>query len=349
MPSLSLPSIAINNNFLSGLALCAALAALATVLASSPWLSSHGFSALTLAIVLGMLVGNSVSARFAETTCDGVGFAKQRLLRLGVMLYGFRLTLQDVGRVGFTGVAIDALVIGSTFLIACWVGIRWLRMERRTAMLIGIGSSICGAAAVMAAQPVVRGRSEQVGIAVATVVVFGTLAIFAYPLLYPLNALIQWIPGGAHGFGIYAGSTIHEVAQVVAAARAISPEAADAAVITKMVRVMMLAPFLITLSLWLSRREGGAGRAITVPWFAVGFLAIVLFNSLGWLSAPELAAIGQIDLALLAMAMAALGLTTRLAAVRAAGIRPLLLAALLFVWLVFGGATINRLVSAAFS
>ena len=349
MSSSALPSIAIIHPLVPGLALSALLAALAIFTADSRWLIEHGFSALTLAIVLGMLIGNSVYPRFAATAAPGVDFSKQRLLRLGVMLYGFRLTLQDVGQVGLTGVLIDASVVGSTFLIAYLIGTRALGLERRAAMLIGIGSSICGAAAVMAAQPVVRARSEQVTVAVATVVVFGTLAIFVYPLLFSLNAFHPWISGGAHGFGIYAGSTIHEVAQVVAAARSVGSSAADAAVITKMVRVMMLAPFLIGLSLWLERSEGEKKqkRTITIPWFAVGFIAIVVFNSLGWLPRPALAAIAQVDMVLLAMAMAALGLTTHVKAIREAGIKPLVLASLLFVWLLVGGGAINHFVTLA--
>lgn len=349
MSSPALPSIAIIRPLIPGLALSALLAALAIFAADSRWLVEHGFSALTLAIVLGMLIGNSVYPRFATQAAPGVGFSKQRLLRLGVMLYGFRLTLQDVGQVGLTGVLIDALVVGSTFTIAYLVGTRVLGLERRSAMMIGIGSSICGAAAVMAAEPVVRARSEQVTVAVATVVVFGTLAIFIYPMLYSLDAIFPWIPGGAHGFGIYTGSTIHEVAQVVAAARAIGSSAADAAVITKMVRVMMLAPFLIGLSIWLERGEGQKGqkRTITIPWFAVGFIAIVIFNSLGWLPRPALAAIAQADMVLLAMAMAALGLTTHVKAIREAGVRPLVLASVLFVWLLVGGGAINHFVSLA--
>lgn len=340
-----------------GLLVSAVLAAAAMALGRIGWLQSHGLSALTLAIVLGMLMGNTVYPRFAAVSGPGVNFAKQTLLRLGVVLYGLRLTVQDVGQVGLAGVAIDALVLGSTFALACWVGTRWLGMERQTVMLIGAGSSICGAAAVMATGPVVKARAEQVTVAVATVVIFGTVSIFLYPLLFELNQRWQVIPGGAHGFGVYAGSTIHEVAQVVAAARAVGVEAADTAVIAKMVRVMMLAPFLIMLSAWLARdeaRSAGAGAApqqadttrppprLAVPWFAFGFLAVVLFNSLGLLSAPVQAVIHAVDTALLAMAMAALGLTTHVSALRQAGARPMILALILFAWLLAGGALINR-------
>lgn len=348
---------------LPGLALSAALAAAGMLLGRVGWLQAHGLGALTLAIVLGMLAGNTLLARGAGVCGAGVGFSRQTLLRLGVMLYGLRLTLQDIGQVGWSGVVTDALVLGSTFALACWVGLRWLRMERGAVLLIGAGSSICGAAAVMAAEPVVQARAGQVTVAVATVVVFGTLAMLGYPLLFALNQHWPVIPGGAPGFGVYVGSTLHEVAQVVAAANSVGAQAVDTAVIAKMVRVMMLAPFLLLLSAWLARDAarqssqaaqadsaaddsaalGGVRRARPgVPGFAIGFVAVVLFNSLGLLPAGAQAVMRDLDTALLAMAMAALGLSTPVSALRQAGLKPMLLALILLLWLVAGGALINH-------
>jgi uncharacterized integral membrane protein (TIGR00698 family) len=341
---------------LPGLTISAALAIASVNLGRLGWMQEHGFSALTLAIVLGMLVGNTVYPRFAAVSGPGVGFSKQWLLRLGVVLYGMRPTGQDIGHVGFAGVAIDALVVGSTFLLACFIGIRLLGMDRKTAMLIAVGNSICGAAAVMGAEPIVRARAEQVTVAIATVVAFGTLAIFLYPALYELNQHWQIVPGGTQGFGIYVGSTVHEVAQVIAAARPVGPEAGDTAVVAKMVRVMMLAPVLLGLSWWLARDEArrsgnAAGHGdtsgqrpakIAIPWFALAFIAAVGFNSLRLLPAGLVGYITEIDAALLATAMAALGLSTHAASIRKAGMKPLLLASILFFWLVIGGALINR-------
>ena len=160
--------------------------------------------------------------------------------------------------------------------------------------------------------------------------------------------------GGEHAFGVYIGSTIHEVAQVVAAGSAVGGAAADTAVIAKMVRVMMLAPFLLGLSAWLARHPDAAQRAVgaadqrasrvTVPWFAVGFVAVVGLHSLLDLPAPVTAAATALDNLLLATAMAALGLTTQVSAIRKAGLRPLLLGLGLFGWLVVGGAALNRLI-----
>jgi uncharacterized integral membrane protein (TIGR00698 family) len=339
---------------LPGLCLTAALALLSMSLGSSSWFMSHGFSALTVAIVLGITLGNTLYARVAHRSGAGVNFSRQSLLRAGIVLYGLRLTLHDIAHVGVAGVLIDGLVILSTFALAHLAG-RLLGVDRTSSSLIGAGSAICGAAAVMATEPVVRGKAEQVAVAVSTVVVFGTLSMFLYPLLYGLNERWTLVPSGPQAFGIYAGSTIHEVAQVMAAGRQVGAEAANTAVITKLVRVMMLAPFLIGLSGWLLRRQGahvadstgrtrGSAPRTPIPWFAFGFIGVVLFNSLGLLPAPMIAAINQFDTVLLAMAMGALGLCTHVSALRQAGTRPLQLAGLLFLWLVFGGALINRLV-----
>jgi uncharacterized integral membrane protein (TIGR00698 family) len=343
-----------------GIALSAAIAALAMGLGGVGWLQSHGMSALTVAILLGIVVANTVYTPLAAPCDPGVNFSKQTLLRAGVILYGLRLTLQDIGHVGIAGVLIDAVVLTSTFALAYVLGTRLFGLDRTTSILIGAGSAICGAAAVMATEPIVRGKAEQVTVAVSCVVVFGTLAIFLYPVLYSLNTHWQLIPAGPRAFGIYAGSTIHEVAQVFAAGRSVSNATADTAVVTKMVRVMMLAPFLIALSAWSTRASGhaeavmnrsaaaGDGKhRLRIPWFAFGFIGMVLFNSLALLPQNMRIALVDVDTFILAMAMAALGLTTHVSAIRKAGMKPLLLGGVLFVWLILGGGFINDLVARA--
>jgi uncharacterized integral membrane protein (TIGR00698 family) len=341
---------------LPGILLTGAIAALATELCKGAWLQAHGISALTLAIIGGMVVGNTVYPRVAAASAPGVLFSKQILLRAGIILFGLRLTFQDIGHVGAIGVAIDALVLSSTFMLASWAGTRLFGLNRRSAMLIGAGSSICGAAAVMATEPVVRGTAEEVSIAVATVVAFGTLAIFLYPALYQLNAQLHWVRLSPFAYGIFTGSTVHEVAQVVAAGKAVAESAADTAVITKLVRVMMLAPFLVLLSAYLSRRsqEDSAAPAVAaswihvIPWFALGFIAVAGFNSLALLPRSVVGTAVNFDTLILATAMAALGVSTQFSAIRKAGLKPLGLAALLFGWLIVGGFAINATVSALF-
>jgi len=332
---------------LPGLVLTGAVTACSIWLSQFPQLNNLGLSALTLAILIGMVLGNTLYPSIRPLCHDGVNLAKQRLLRLGIILYGFRLTFAQIADVGATGILIDALTLCSTFALACWLGKKVFGLDSETAMLIGAGSSICGAAAVMATEPVLKAKSEKVTVAVATVVIFGTAAIFIYPWLWQLNLQHHWIDFSAAQFGIYTGSTVHEVAQVVAAGQGVSPDAENAAVIAKMIRVMMLAPFLLLLSGWKSRgnvqssQQGGGMRSITIPWFALLFIVVAAFNSLDILPHSWIAPLIALDTVLLAMAMAALGLTTHVSALRQAGLKPILLAAILFIWLIVGGAGIN--------
>lgn len=344
-------------SFLPGIVLTGAIAVLATELAKIAWMQANGISALTLAIVGGMIAGNTVYPRISAFSARGVTFSKQKLLRAGIILFGLRLTFQDIGHVGAVGVMIDAFVLSSTFALSCWAGTRLFGLNRRTAMLIGAGSSICGAAAVMATEPVVRGRAEEVCVAVSTVVAFGTLAIFIYPALYHLNERMHWVSITPFSWGIFTGSTVHEVAQVVAAGKAVAEITANTAVITKLVRVMMLAPFLVALSAYLMRNtEEPAAPAVpsqswrgVIPWFALGFIAVAGINSLAVLPHAFVDAAINVDTLVLATAMAALGVSTQVSAIRTAGVKPLGLAALLFGWLIVGGFAINAGVSALFA
>ena len=152
-----------------------------------------GLSSLTLAILIGMVLGNTVYPNLAKRLSVGVAFAKGQILRLAIMFYGFKLTLTQVSSVGLSAVMSDALVLTSTFLLTYWIGTRWLKVDKQTTLLIGSGASICGAAAVIAAEPVIKAEAHKVTIAVATVVVFGTVAMLLYPFLYHLGWLQPWL------------------------------------------------------------------------------------------------------------------------------------------------------------
>ena len=327
-------------HFVPGLALTAALTGAALWAGSFPAIAGAGFSALTLAILFGMVVGNTVYPKIWQPCDGGVIFAKQHLLRLGIILYGFRLTFAQIADVGVSGILIDVLTLSSTFFIACFLGQKVFGLDKHTSWLIGAGSSICGAAAVLASEPVVKAEASKVTVAVATVVIFGTIAIFLYPAMYPL--LAHWFT--PETYGIYMGSTMHEVAQVVAAGHAVSPDAENAAVIAKMLRVMMLAPFLLFLAArvkQLTPAGNGEKSKITIPWFAIMFILVAVFNSFHLLPKAVVDMLVTLDTVLLAMAMAALGLTTHVSALKKAGAKPLLMALLLFVWLIVGGGAIN--------
>ncbi|MGB5062475.1 MAG: YeiH family protein [Candidatus Competibacter sp.] len=327
---------------LPGLTLPLFIALAATGLANTAWMQHYQLSSLTLAILLGMAAGNLGQHFIPVSWKPGIHFAQNRLLRLGIIFYGFRLSFQQVADVGLTGLLTDLAVIASTFIGGYLIGTRWLKIDRETAMLTAVGASICGAAAVLATEPVVRGKPHQTAMAVATVVLFGTLGMFLYPLL---QEMLHW-PDRL--MGIYTGATIHEVAQVVAAGNAMNGAVVGAAVITKLTRVMMLAPFLIVLSLFLQRRHPGQeGRpAITIPWFALLFVVMVGVNSLAVVPAGIVPAINSFDSFVLTMAMAALGLESHIGKLRGVGPRPLLLALLLFGWLVIGGVGLTQAINA---
>ena len=327
-------------HFIPGLALTAVITGAAVWAGSVPAIAGAGMSALTLAILFGMVIGNTIYPKLWQSCDGGVIFAKQHLLRLGIILYGFRLRFSQIADVGVSGIVIDVLTLSSTFLMACWLGQKVFGLDKHTSWLIGAGSSICGAAAILATEPVVKAEASKVTVAVATVVIFGTLAIFLYPAMYPLVA--HWF--SPETYGIYIGSTMHEVAQVVAAGHAISPEAENAAVIAKMLRVMMLAPFLLILAArvkQLAPANAEQKSKITIPWFAILFIVVAIFNSFHLLPQSVVQMLITLDTILLAMAMAALGVTTHISALKKAGAKPLLMALVLFIWLIVGGGAIN--------
>lgn len=341
--------------YLGGITLSLAIASASFVIAQINWLQTHAIGALTLAILIGILAGNTFYPKIAENSAHGVLFAKQRLLQLGIIFYGFRLTFSDIAHVGLQGATIDALVLISTFVIAWIVGRNLFKLDTNTVILIGAGSSICGAAAVMATEPVVKGRAEQVSVAVSTVLVFGTISMLLYPALFQWNLNWHFLPTSVEAFGIFTGSTVHEVAQVVAAAKPLGDAATNTAVITKMVRVMMLAPFLAALSIYIAKNKVAEDIAvsqkskITIPWFALIFVLVAGLNSLHIIPKNIVAGAINLDTLFLAMAMAALGLCTHVSAIRNAGLKPLLLGALLFSWLIVGGTLINSSVMAWFA
>ncbi|MBY5982959.1 YeiH family protein [Halomonas cupida] len=328
-----------------GLVLCALLTLAGQVISRLPGISDTGISPLVFALLLGIIVGNLPLGRTLESSHKGLAFATRWLLRGGIVLFGLSLTFAQVVGLGPKVLLLDALVITAVLVSGYQIGTRVLGMDRETTLLTSAGSAICGAAAVLATESTIRSRPAAASMAVATVVLFGSLAMLTYPLLYP------WLGMEEGLFGVYIGATIHEVAQVVAAGDAVGPDALANAVIVKLVRVMLLVPFLLIVGQWWLRQPSEADAAtpdgqagvqvekakLVIPWFALGFIVMVGVNSVISLPAPLHAALvlgGQIALT---MAMAALGINTRISRLKALGIKPFLLALILFVLLVVGG------------
>ena len=219
-----------------GLALAAMAAAAAYAVRQLPGMTT--FSPMILAIVIGIafhnIVGTPVWAK------QGVAFSMRRLLRAAIILLGLQLTITQVTEVGGRGIGIIALTLVSTFAFTVWMG-RLLGVDRKLAQLIAAGTSICGASAVIATNTVTNAQDEDVAYAVACVTVFGSVAMFAYPLL---PGLLHLDP---HAFGLWSGASIHEIAQVVAASFQDGQKAGEFGTIAKLSRVMLLAPMVIAL------------------------------------------------------------------------------------------------------
>ena len=329
-------------NTLHGILLIALFSFAAFYIAEVPVVRRLSFSPLIVGIVLGMLYANSLRNKLPETWVPGIKFCTKQVLRWGIILYGFRLTLTEVAAVGIPAVAVDLIVVVVTILGGVLLG-RLLKMDRDTALMTSTGSAICGAAAVLGAEPVVKCEGYKTAIAVSTVVIFGTLSMFLYPVMYRTGMLDGLTDTGV---AVYTGSTLHEVAHVAGAGNAMDPTdalgIAGTATITKMIRVMLLAPVLVVMGFVLAGRRKSAGgkkekSKIAVPWFALGFLAVIGFNSFGLLGEATVSFIHSLDTFLLTMAMTALGAETSIEKFKKAGAKPFVLSLLLFVWLVGGG------------
>jgi len=330
---------------LSGILFVALFATLATYMAQFEIFQQFAISPLIIGIVLGIIYANTLRNKFPLEWQPGILFSTKNILRIGIVFYGFRLTFQNISEVGVVGIIVSVSIVSLTFILGCFLGIKVFKLDRDTTILISAGSSICGAAAVLATEPVLKAESYKTSIAVATVVVFGTIAMFLYPFLYQSGMLAI----SPLEMGIYIGGTLHEVAHVVGAGNAINENAANTAVIVKMLRVMLLAPFLVILCLWLKgktcnqKADEPSKTKITIPWFAIGFIAVVGFNSLSLLTNNVVISINQLDTFALTMAMTALGMETCFDKFKGIGLKPIYLATSLFVWLLFGGFIITKL------
>ncbi len=325
---------------LSGL-LFTFLGALISISAANlPFFSQHHITSLTLAILLGIVLGNIGIINQLKNTHWGVDFSKSQLLKLGVILYGLKVTFSEIMQVGLSGVLIDLTMVVSTFSLAYLVGRKWLKEDLQTVILIGAGSSICGAAAILATEPVIKAQAHKVSIAVATVVIFGTLSMFLEPIFFQYSGL------PLSTVGTYLGSTIHEVAQVVVAGRSVNEHVSHIAVTEKMLRVMMLPFFLVALSFTINKQaDNQQNRKITIPWFAIAFILLTVVHSFVALPKSIIEFGIDMDNLILAMAMFALGVRTHKSALKTAGIKPIILASTLFVFLTSGGLLVNSLIS----
>lgn len=303
----------------AGVLLTIAIAAAAFALRMIPGLAI----ASPMIIAVGIGIAANAGLGLPMWARAGIAIVLRRVLRFAIVLLGLQLTAAQVIDVGAVGIGIIAVTLVATFVFTTWLG-RALGVDRKLTELIAAGTSICGASAIIATNTVTRARGEDAAYAVACVTVFGSIAMFVYPLFAGV------LPLDAHAYGLWAGASIHEVAQVAAAAFQGGPEAGEVGTVTKLSRVIFLAPLIMTLGALAVRRasaddDSQAAPAAPVPWFVLGFAGLILLNSIMPLPPSAKSAAGTLTTFLLTMALAAMGLQTSIARLRDRGIRPLLL------------------------
>jgi len=299
-----------------GLVLCFGIAAIAILLRNLTGIAA--LNPVVAALVLGVAAG-AVAGRPAALR-PGIAYAVRPVLRAAIVLLGLQVTLGMLWALGPGALALAVLVVAATLPATMWMGAR-LGVDPALTQLIGTGTAICGASAIVAANQVVRGRDEDVTYALAVITLCGTVALVLFPYLAELMGL------SARVYGLWAGAAIHEVVQAVGAAAAGGAEASQSGTVMKLARVFLLAPAVLALGWWVARRARRAAGPVKapLPWFAFGFLALVALGSTGLVPGLAVEVSRFLVPLMLAASVAALGLQTDLRALRARGGAPLLL------------------------
>ena len=305
-----------------GVAVVVAVAAAALVLHRLPGLSA--ISPLMLAILVGIAIRSTV--RLTPGVQRGIGASLGTPLRLGIVLFGLQLTLTDLAQMGAPMLLIVSVTVTASYAVTVTVG-RCLGVDAGLARLIAIGTSVCGASAVVAANAVLRERDATVAYALGVVTLMGTAAMLALP------ALGVWLSLSPRDYGLWVGLSVHEVAQVIAAAFALGDEAGQSGTITKLSRVLAIVPLVLLMAAPADPEPRGpadagpkrSGQAVPRPWFVLGFVLAVAFASTGCIPTDVMPMLQSVTHFVLAAALAAVGLATDLRQLSAFGWRPVAL------------------------
>jgi len=299
-----------------GLALCGAVAGAAALLSAAEaaifgraWIDS---------LVLAILLGTALRSTWAlpKSVAPGITFSAKMLLEIAVMLLGASLSVMAMLAAGPSLILGIALVVAFAILVSYAIG-RGLGLPKRMAVLVACGNSICGNSAIAAVAPVIGAEARDVAASIAFTAVLGVGMVLLLPLLVPLLALTEL------QYGVLAGLTVYAVPQVLAATAPVGALAVQIGTLVKLVRVLMLGPVVLALSLVMGRRNGTVGRkpglAKLVPWFILGFLGLAALRALGLIPEAVLPVLSFVAGVLTLLAMAALGLGVDMRVVARAG------------------------------
>ena len=327
-------------NVIPGLLVAFALAVagnfLADRLALSLGLGAGAISGIMVAILLGLALGNLF--KLPAALKPGIGFAVKRVLRLGIVLLGLKLSIVEVGSIGLKSLPVIMVTIPAAILIVTYLG-RRLGLPDRLGTLIAVGTSICGATAIVATAPTIGAHDDEVSYAVACITLFGVAAMLVYPF-----AAHQLFDADSFRAGMFLGTAVHETAQVAGAGLVYQqyfsdPRALDVATVTKLVRNLSMLIVIPLMAVIYHRRSVEGGEApkwyTLIPLFIVGFAAMSALRSAGDMGdrpfgilEPEqwkaiVGFVKQVATWCLAIAMAAVGLGTSIHGLRRIGLKPL--------------------------
>ncbi len=302
-----------------GLGLAGAVGA--TAIALSSWTPSF-IGPVLIAVLLGLAIGNTFS--IPSSLGPGLTLASRRILRIGVVLLGARLSMGDVLGLGsaalLASVALMTVAFATMALLA-----KMLQIPGRLAVLLGVGTAVCGNSAILATAPIVQAKDKEISLAVGTITVFGTIALLAFPIIGNAVSMPDEV------FGFWAGLSINDTSQVVAAGAAYSPRALEIATVVKLVRNALMAPLLLAIA-WLTVRrqisdEPKSARDVRMaalkafPLFVLGFLILAGLNSLGLITESVGGVMASTSSSLIVVAIAGVGLVTRLSDMQSIGFR----------------------------
>lgn len=309
----------------SGLFLCVCVTAMAWLGAQYTSLAQYGLGFLPLALFLGILLSNGAQLDLQGGLKAGIQTAKGPLLKTGIALFGFQLSLLDMVQLGWLGIVAAGVIVVSTL----YLSIRWgaaLGLDRTLCILVGAGSAICGGAAIAATQSVLQSKTQHNAASLGVAVVFGSLGMFLLPWAF------QQFNLQASDVGLWIGLSVHELGHVVAGAALVGQDASGAALLIKMLRVACLMPVMVWLSTYavslsakqlnataLNAEESlpSASAPVSAPPFLWAFVLAVILNSTGLLNDQLHSAVVLVSQLFLAVGLASLGLSTKFADLKA--------------------------------
>lgn len=307
-----------NKKIIPGVIASIIVTVLAYLLQSIPIIKKLNLSTLIIAIIIGGFIKNTVG--ISKKLEEGIRFCSKKVLRLAIILLGFKLSFSQILTIGPKAVVVVLISTSATILFTKYIG-RKFKLKNDLTILLATGISVCGAAAIAAVDAIIKSDEEDVAYSIGVITALGVIFMFVYPLMFNFFKMNSQL------YSIWAGASIHEVAQVVAAGFTVSNDVGTQATIVKLTRVLFIIPITLILSLTSSKKENSkfSFKNVSVPYFILLFLLIVVINSIIQIPKNILNLLVKLDGYLMTLAMAGLGLDLNITSMKRVGLKPLFL------------------------